>query len=137
MTTIALSTLQMAQTYANRLGLQYDHKEYPFGGGHFTCYDDAGEPIYTIKYHGDPIQVIDKRRVFEIFMPNANRYEEYATKEAMLADFDIDELHVPYESERTTYHNGAQVVTRHIMYGVIENEAPFSAEFINLLNHSC
>ena len=46
MTTVVLSTPQLAQQYAERTGLQYDRK-----GNSFVCYDDSGEPIYTIKFY--------------------------------------------------------------------------------------
>ena len=134
MTTIALSTLAMAQNYANRLGLQYDHKEYPFGGGHFICYDDAGQPIYTIKYHGRPLEVIDRRQVYELFNPHTNRYEEYSTLEAMIEDFDVEQLHIPYISQRTTYHDGQQVVTRYMMDNVFDNNLLIDKDLLNLLH---
>ena len=134
MTTIALSTLKMAQSYANRLGLQYDHKEYPFGGGHFTCYDDAGQPIYTIKYHGTPLEVIDRKQVYEIYCPHNNRYEQYFTREALLEEFDFEMLQIPYVSQITTYHDGQQVVTRVIMDDIIDTKLPFSGDLVNLLH---
>ena len=134
MTTIALSTLKMAQSYANRLGLQYDHKEYPFGGGQFLCYDDAGEPIYTIKYHGTPKEVLDKKTIYEIYCPHNNRFEQYFTKEALLEEFDFEMLHIPYVSQLTTFHDGDQIVHRVILHDVINNDLPFSGDLVNLLH---
>ena len=115
MTTIAVSTLKMAQSYADRSNLQYDHKEYPMGGGEFVCYDDAGEAIQTIKYYAPPTQIVDKRKVWEIFIPEANRFEEFRRLEDMMEELDLADLHIPYESERTTFADGGQVVTRRMM----------------------
>ena len=128
MTTVVLSTPQMAQQYAERTGLQYDRK-----GNSFVCYDDSGEPIYTIKFYIQRTELIDIRTVYEIFSPNANRYEEYPTKERMLEDFDSNEMHIPYKSIRSTYNNGAILVSRELMQEVFA--LPFSAELINLQGH--
>jgi hypothetical protein len=129
MTTVVLSTPQMAQQYAERTGLQYDRK-----GNSFVCYDDAGEPMYTIKFYVQQTELVDTKKVWEIYNPNTNRYEEYFTKDAMLEDLDFNEMHIPYESIRSTYNNGAILVSRVLMQELIA--VPFSAEFINLLNHS-
>ena len=128
MTTVVLSTPQMAQQYAERTGLQYDRK-----GNSFVCYDDAGEPIYTIKFYMQRTELIDIRTVYEIFSPNANRYEEYPTKERMLEDFDPNEMHIPYKSIRSTYNNGAILVSRELMQELFA--LPFSAELLNLQGH--
>jgi hypothetical protein len=118
----------MAQQYAERTGLQYDRK-----GNSFVCYDDAGEPIYTIKFYMQRTELIDIRTVYEIFSPNANRYEEYPTKERMLEDFDPNEMHIPYKSIRSTYNNGAILVSRELMQELFA--LPFSAELLNLQGH--
>jgi hypothetical protein len=128
MTTVVLSTPQMAQQYAERTGLQYDRK-----GNSFVCYDDSGEPIYTIKFYIQRTELIDIRTVYEIFSPNANRYEEYPTKERMLEDFDSNEMHIPYKSIRSTYNNGAILVSRELMQELFA--LPFSAELLNLHGH--
>ena len=127
MTTVVLSTQQMAQQYAERTGLQYDRK-----GNSFVCYDDSGEPIYTIKFYMQRTELVDIRTVYEIFNPNANRYEEYPTKERMLEDFDPNEMHIPYKSIRSTYNNGAILVSRELMQELFA--LPFSAEYVNLLS---
>ena len=59
MTTIAVSTIQMAQDYADRSQLPYDHKPY-IGGGEFICYDDAGEVIQVIKYCSTNAEIINR-----------------------------------------------------------------------------
>ena len=59
MTTIAVSTIQMAQDYADRSQLPYDHKPY-IGGGEFICYDDAGEVIQVIKYCSSNAEIINR-----------------------------------------------------------------------------
>jgi hypothetical protein len=59
MTTIAVSTIQMAQDYAERSNLAYDHKPY-IGGGEFICYDDAGEVIQVIKYCSSNAEIINR-----------------------------------------------------------------------------
>jgi hypothetical protein len=127
MTTVVLSTPQMAQQYAERTGLQYDRK-----GNSFVCYDDSGEPIYTIKFYMQRTELVDIRTVYEIFNPNANRYEEYPTKERMLEDLDFSEMHIPYKSIRSTYNNGAILVSRELMQDLFA--LPFSAEYVNLLS---
>lgn len=133
MTTVVLSTQQLAQQYAERTGLQYDLKHNEIGGGEFICYDDSGFPIYTIKFFAPANSVISTVKVWEIYSPNANRYEEYQTLEAMLADFDLDQLHIPYVSLRSTFTNGNVNVHRTLLmevYGL-----PFSADFVNLQVH--
>jgi hypothetical protein len=127
MTTVVLSTPQLAQQYAERTGLQYDRK-----GNSFVCYDDSGEPIYTIKFYMQRTEVVDIRKVWEIYNPNTNRYEEYFTKEGMLEDLDFNEMHIPYESIRSTYNNGAIDVSRVLMQDLFA--LPFSAEYVNLLS---
>ena len=127
MTTVVLSTPQLAQQYAERTGLQYDRK-----GNSFVCYDDSGEPIYTIKFYMQRTELVDIRTVYEIFSPNANRYEEYPTKERMLEDLDFSEMHIPYKSIRSTYNNGAILVSRELMQELFA--LPFSAEYVNLLS---
>jgi hypothetical protein len=128
MTTVVLSTPQLAQQYAERTGLQYDRK-----GNSFVCYDDSGEPIYTIKFYMQRTELVDIRTVYEIFSPNANRYEEYPTKERMLEDLDFSEMHIPYKSIRSTYNNGAILVSRELMQELFA--LPFSAELLNLQGH--
>ena len=66
MTTIAVSTIQMAQDYADRSNLPYDHKPY-IGGGEFICYDDAGEVIQVIKYCSSNAEIINRvnEKLFE------------------------------------------------------------------------
>ena len=66
MTTIAVSTIQMAQDYAERSNLAYDHKPY-IGGGEFFCYDDAGEIIQVIKYCSTNAEIISRvnNKLFE------------------------------------------------------------------------
>ena len=128
MTTVVLSTPQMAQQYAERTGLTYDRK-----GNSFVCYDDAGEPMYTIKFYVQRTELVDTKKVWEIYNPNTNRYEEYFTKDAMLEDLDFNEMHIPYESIRSTYNNGAILVSRVLMQEVFA--LPFSAELINLQGH--
>jgi hypothetical protein len=128
MTTVVLSTPQLAQQYAERTGLQYDRK-----GNSFVCYDDSGEPIYTIKFYMQRTELVDIRTVYEIFNPNANRYEEYPTKERMLEDLDFSEMHIPYKSIRSTYNNGAILVSRELMQELFA--LPFSAELLNLQGH--
>jgi hypothetical protein len=128
MTTVVLSTPQMAQQYAERTGLQYDRK-----GNSFVCYDDSGEPLYTIKFYQQLTEVIDIKKVWEIYNPNTNRYEEYFTKEAMLEDLDFNEMHIPYQSIRSTYNNGAIMVSRELMQDLFA--LPFSAELLNLQGH--
>jgi hypothetical protein len=125
MTTVVLSTPQMAQQYAERTGLTYDRK-----GNSFVCYDDAGEPIYTIKFYVQRTELVDTKKVWEIYNPNTNRYEEYFTKQGMLEDFDLNEMHIPYESVRSTYNNGVILVSRVLMGELFA--LPFSAELINL-----
>jgi hypothetical protein len=127
MTTVVLSTPQLAQQYAERTGLTYDRK-----GNSFVCYDDSGEPIYTIKFYMQRTELVDIRTVYEIFNPNANRYEEYPTKERMLEDLDFSEMHIPYKSIRSTYNNGAILVSRELMQELFA--LPFSAEYVNLLS---
>jgi hypothetical protein len=124
MTTVVLSTPQMAQQYAERTGLQYDRK-----GNSFVCYDDAGEPMYTIKFYVQRTELVDTKKVWEIYNPNTNRYEEYFTKDAMLEDLDFNEMHIPYESIRSTYNNGAILVSRQLMQDVFA--LPFSADLLN------
>jgi hypothetical protein len=128
MTTVVLSTPQLAQQYAERTGLQYDRK-----GNSFVCYDDSGEPIYTIKFYMQRTELVDIRTVYEIFSPNANRYEEYPTEERMLEDLDFSEMHIPYKSIRSTYNNGAILVSRELMQELFA--LPFSAELLNLQGH--
>ena len=128
MTTVVLSTPQMAQQYAERTGLQYDRK-----GNSFVCYDDSGEPLYTIKFYPVATEVIDIRTVYEIFNPNANRYEEYPTLKRMMEDFDSKEMHIPYKSIRTTYNNGSILVSRELIHVLFS--FPFSAELLNLQGH--
>lgn len=128
MTTVVLSTPQMAQQYAERTGLQYDRK-----GNSFVCYDDSGEPLYTIKFYMVRTEVIDIKKVWEIYNPNTNRYEEYFTKEGMLADLDFNEMHIPYQSIRSTYNNGTIMVTRELMQDLFG--LPFSAEIVNFVGH--
>jgi hypothetical protein len=77
-------------------------------------------------------ELIDIRTVYEIFNPNANRYEEYPTKERMLEDLDFNEMHIPYKSIRSTYNNGAILVSRELMQEVFA--LPVSAEYENLLS---
>ena len=128
MTTVVLSTPQMAQQYAERTGLQYDRK-----GNSFVCYDDSGEPLYTIKFYMVPTEIVDIRTVYEIFNPNTNRYEEYPTKDRMLEDLDFNEMHIPYKSIRATYNNGTIMVTRELIQDLFA--LPFSAELLNLQMH--
>ena len=128
MTTVVLSTAQMAQQYAERTGLQYDRK-----GNSFVCYDDAGEPLYTIKFYMVRTELIDIRTVYEIFNPNANRYEEYPTLERMMEDFDLGEMHIPYKTIRSTYNNGSILVSRELIHELFA--LPFSAELLNLQGH--
>jgi hypothetical protein len=128
MTTVVLSTPQMAQQYAERTGLTYDRK-----GNSFVCYDDAGEPIYTIKFYVQQTELVDTKKVWEIYNPNTNRYEEYFTKDAMLEDLDFNEMHIPYKSIRSTYNNGAILVSRELMQELFA--LPFSAELLNLQGH--
>jgi hypothetical protein len=66
MTTIAVSTIQMAQDYAERSNLAYDHKPH-IGGGEFFCYDDAGEIIQVIKYCSSNAEIINRvnNKLFE------------------------------------------------------------------------
>ena len=128
MTTVVLSTPQMAQQYAERTGLQYDRK-----GNSFVCYDDSGEPLYTIKFYMVRTELIDIRTVYEIFNPDANRYEEYPTLERMMEDFDLSEMHIPYKSIRSTYNNGSILVSRELIYELFT--LPFSAELLNLQGH--
>jgi hypothetical protein len=128
MTTVVLSTPLMAQQYAERTGLQYDRK-----GNSFVCYDDSGEPIYTIKFYVQRTELVDTKKVWEIYNPNTNRYEEYFTKDAMLEDLDFNEMHIPYESIRSTYNNGAILVSRVLMQELFA--LPFSAEYLTLLSH--
>jgi hypothetical protein len=128
MTTVVLSTPQMAQQYAERTGLQYDRK-----GNSFVCYDDSGEPLYTIKFYPVATEVIDIKKVWEIYNPNTNRYEEYFTKEAMLEDLDFNEMQIPYQSIRSTYNDGSILVSRELMQDTFA--LPFSAELLNLQGH--
>ena len=128
MTTVVLSTPQMAQQYAERTGLQYDRK-----GNSFVCYDDSGEPLYTIKFYQVRTEVVDIRTVYEIYNPNTNRYEEYPTKDRMLEDLDFNEMHIPYKSIRATYNNGTIMVTRELIQDLFA--LPFSAELLNLQGH--
>lgn len=130
MTTIAVSTLKMAQSYADRSNLQYDHKEYPFGGGEFVCYDDAGEPIQKITYYAPPTEVISRTKYWEYFNPNANRFEEFRTLEDMAGEIDLADLHIPYESERTIFADGSQIVIRRMMTEL--SDLPFSSELVKL-----
>jgi hypothetical protein len=128
MTTVVLSTPLMAQQYAERTGLTYDRK-----GNSFVCYDDSGEPIYTIKFYVQRTELVDTKKVWEIYNPNTNRYEEYFSKDAMLEDLDFNEMHIPYESIRSTYNNGAILVSRVLMQELFA--LPFSAEYLTLLSH--
>lgn len=128
MTTVVLSTPQMAQQYAERTGLQYDRK-----GNSFVCYDDSGEPLYTIKFYMVRTEQVDIRVVYEIFNPNTNQYQEYPTKENMLADLDFNEMHIPYKSIRSTFNNGSILVSRELMQDLFA--LPFSADFVNLQVH--
>lgn len=128
MTTVVLSTPQMAQQYAERTGLQYDRK-----GNSFVCYDDSGEPLYTIKFYMVRTEQVDIRVVYEIFNPNTNQYQEYPTKENMLADLDFNELHIPYKSIRSTFNNGSILVSRELMQDLFA--LPFSADLVNLQVH--
>jgi hypothetical protein len=134
MTTVVLSTPQMAQQYAERTGLTYDRK-----GNSFVCYDDAGEPIYTIKFYVQQTELVDTKKVWEIYNPNTNRYEEYFSKDAMLEDFNLNEMHIPYESIRSTYNNGVILVSRVLMSELFalpfSADLPFSAELLNLQGH--
>jgi hypothetical protein len=77
-------------------------------------------------------ELVDIRTVYEIFSPNANRYEEYPTKERMLEDLDFNEMHIPYKSIRSTYNNGSILVSRELMQELFA--LPFSAEYVNLLS---
>lgn len=128
MTTVVLSTPQMAQQYAERTGLQYDRK-----GNSFVCYDDSGEPLYTIKFYMVRTEQVDIRVVYEIFNPTTNQYQEYPTKENMLADLDFNEMHIPYKSIRSTFNNGSILVSRELMQDLFA--LPFSADFVNLQVH--
>ena len=133
MTTVVLSTPQMAQQYAERTGLQYDVKMNEIGGGEYICYDDSGFAIYTIKFYAPPTQDIQTVKVWEIYNPNDNRFEEYPTYERMLEDFDYDQLHIPYVTVRSTFANGNMVVTRKLIMEL--QGLPFSAELLNLQGH--
>ncbi len=91
------------------------------------------EPIYTIKFYVQQTEIVDIKKVWEIYNPNTNRYEEYFTKEGMLEDLDFNEMHIPYESIRSTHNNGAILVSRELIQELFA--LPFSAELLNLQGH--
>jgi hypothetical protein len=74
-------------------------------------------------------ELVDTKKVWEIYNPNTNRYEEYFTKDAMLEDLDFNEMHIPYESIRSTYNNGVILVSRVLMGELFA--LPFSADLPN------